>query len=169
LLTAGVIVLPGVGAIFPSDIPEDYGNQTGGVGVDERQRSVETRGNSDGNCRNTVTSGGDTTAPNRMTFELTAYIAMCSSGCTGITATGIDVRNTLYHDGKRVVATDPDVVPLGSVLRITFANGREIEAIAADTGGAIDGRDIDLLVGSRDKALRIGRQAVEVEIVSTGE
>jgi 3D (Asp-Asp-Asp) domain-containing protein len=104
-----------------------------------------------------------------MTFELTAYIAMCSSGCTGITATGIDVRNTLYHDGKRVVATDPDVVPLGSVLRITFANGREIEAIAADTGGAIDGRDIDLLVESRDKALRIGRQAVDVRIISEGD
>jgi 3D (Asp-Asp-Asp) domain-containing protein len=67
-----------------------------------------------------------------------------------------------------VVATDPDVVPLGSVLRITFANGREIEAVAADTGGAINGKDIDLLVGSRDKALRIGRQAVEVEVLREG-
>jgi 3D (Asp-Asp-Asp) domain-containing protein len=134
LLTAGVIVLPGVGAIFPSDMPE---------------------------------AAEPAPAPTR-TFELTAYIAMCSSGCTGITATGLDVRNTIYHAGKRVVATDPDVVPLGSVLRITFASGREIEAISADTGGAIDGRDIDLLVESRDKALRIGRQAVEVEVLREG-
>jgi 3D (Asp-Asp-Asp) domain-containing protein len=56
-------------------------------------------------------------------------------------------------------------VPLGSVMRIEFANGRTIEAVALDVGGAIDGHDLDLLVESRAQAFEIGRQDVEVEII----
>lgn len=100
------------------------------------------------------------------TFEASAYIAMCDTGCSGITATGLDVRSTIHHKGYRVVATDPEVIPMGTVVRITLSNGHTFEAIAADTGGAINGRDIDLLVTTVSEAMEFGRQRVEVEIVN---
>lgn len=97
-------------------------------------------------------------------FEATFYIAGCE-GCSGITATGIDVRNTIYHEGKRVIAVDPNVIPLGSSVRVRLSNGDNFEAVAGDTGGAIKGRRIDVLVASRDEAYRLGRMTAEIEII----
>lgn len=102
------------------------------------------------------------------TYEATAYVALCNSGCTGITATGVDVRNTIYSEGYRVIATDPDVISLGSIVRITLADGSSLEAIAADIGGAINGNDIDLLVATESDAWEFGRQAVEIEVIRRG-
>lgn len=102
------------------------------------------------------------------TYEATAYIALCDTGCTGKTATGVDVRNTIYSEGYRVIATDPDVIALGSIVRITLADGSNFEAIAADVGGAINGHDIDLLVASESEAWEFGRQAVEIEVIRYG-
>ncbi len=96
--------------------------------------------------------------------ELTAYTAYCDTGCTGITATGLDVSNTIMHEGLRIVAVDPNVIPLGSTVEFTLADGRRITAVAADTGGAIRGNRMDLLVWTRDRALDIGRQNVDVTI-----
>jgi 3D (Asp-Asp-Asp) domain-containing protein len=150
LLTAGVIVLPGVGAIFPSDIPEAGAPAPAPVEAEAPEPVSETY------------------EENTRDFVLTAYTADCP-GCSGITYAGLDVRDTIYTPaGLRVVAIDPDVIPIGSVVRIEFNDGRAIKAKASDIGGAIDGKDIDLLVGSRDKALRIGRQAVEVEVLREG-
>lgn len=98
------------------------------------------------------------------TFEATAYIALCDTGCTGITATGLDVRQHIVVDGRRVVAVDPEVIPLGSELTIRLADGSEIEAIAEDTGGAIKGRKIDVLMPNEAAAWDFGRQTVEVRI-----
>jgi 3D (Asp-Asp-Asp) domain-containing protein len=110
----------------------------------------------------------ETYEENTRDFVLTAYTADCA-GCSGITAAGVDVHNTITHEGKRIVASDNDVLPLWSTVRITFASGRTIEAIVLDRGGAIDNRELDLLVKTRDKALRIGRQAVDVRIISEGD
>lgn len=99
-------------------------------------------------------------------FEATFYTAFCPTGCTGITATGIDVRNTIYHAGKRIIAVDPEVIPLGSVVKVTLANGDSFEAVAGDTGGAIKGRRIDVLVATRDEAYRLGRMTAEIEIIN---
>ncbi|HET7616079.1 MAG TPA: 3D domain-containing protein [Bacillales bacterium] len=97
-------------------------------------------------------------------FTLTAYTAQCD-GCSGITATGIDVRHRTRYEGKAIIAVDPSVIALGATVEIRFADGRTVEAVAEDTGGAIDGREIDLLVGSRSEAMRIGRDSVEVTII----
>jgi 3D (Asp-Asp-Asp) domain-containing protein len=94
----------------------------------------------------------------------TAYTAFCDTGCTGVTATGLDVSNTIMHEGKRIIATDPKVIPLGTNVTLKLADGKQIEAVAADTGGAIDGHRIDLLVGSKSDAVNFGKQKVEVEI-----
>lgn len=96
------------------------------------------------------------------TFEATAYTADCASGCTGITATGVDVRNTTQHDGRTVVAVDPAVISLGTELVVELADGREIEAVAADTGGNIENNRVDILMSSRDEALEFGRQDVTI-------
>ncbi|WP_262384563.1 3D domain-containing protein [Paenibacillus terrae] len=97
-------------------------------------------------------------------YEATAYTAFCFEGCIGITATGLDVSRTVKHRGRRIVAVDPRVIPLGSRLTIRTADGRTFEAIAEDTGGAIKGCRIDVLVSSERKARKFGRQRVSVKI-----
>jgi 3D (Asp-Asp-Asp) domain-containing protein len=103
-----------------------------------------------------------------LTFEATAYIAMCQSGCTGVTATGIDVRQSHTYEGMRIIATDPAVVPLWSIVELRYADGSTERAIAADTGGAIDGNRIDLLVADEATAWTFGRQDVGLKIIEEG-
>ena len=102
--------------------------------------------------------------PKWMNFKATAYTSTCK-GCTGITYTGFDVRNTIYKDGQRIIAVDPDVIPLHSRVEIDTGN-RLIEAIALDIGGAIQGNKIDLLVETEDEAYRWGVRDVKVRVVN---
>lgn len=113
----------------------------------------------DGNVKDEDTSSGGWT-----TYEMTSYIAMCSSGCTGITADGTNVRNKIKHNGKRIIAADPSILPLGTTVKIKTST-REFIAVVKDTGGAIKGKTLDLLVKSREKALANGRQEVKVQIL----
>ena len=101
-------------------------------------------------------------------FEATAYTAFCDTGCIGVTKTGIDVSNTTHHNGLRVIATDPSVVPMWSIVELRFADGSTERAIAVDTGGAIKGRRIDYLIGNHHDALKFGRQQVSVKIIERG-
>lgn len=75
----------------------------------------------------------------------------------GITATGM---RAVYG----VVAVDPNVIPLGTKLYVTSADGSFVYgcAIAADTGGAIKGNRIDLFYNTRGEALQFGRRNVVV-------
>jgi 3D (Asp-Asp-Asp) domain-containing protein len=104
-------------------------------------------------------------APEWHTFEATAYVALCDTGCSGITKTGIDVRNTTTHEGKRIIAVDPSVIPLDTTVDIRLADGITFEATAQDTGGAIRGNRLDLLVSTEDKAWQFGRQTVQLRIM----
>ncbi|WP_445324094.1 3D domain-containing protein [Paenibacillus sp. FSL M7-1455] len=109
------------------------------------------------------------TAQEWRTFEATAYVALCDTGCIGVTFTGIDVSHTVNYHGRRIVAVDQSVIPLGTELTIRLADGSEIEAIAMDTGGAIKGRKIDVLMPSEEAAWDFGRQAVKVKISKAGK
>jgi 3D (Asp-Asp-Asp) domain-containing protein len=103
--------------------------------------------------------------PGWTTFEATAYVADCD-GCSGITKTGYDVRNTVYTpEGLRVIAVDPAVIPLGSTVEIKLADGRTFKAKAIDVGGAINNYEIDILVDSYDKAIQFGRQEVGLRVL----
>jgi len=104
----------------------------------------------------------------QLNVEATAYTAFCDTGCAGVTATGIDVSQSIYHEGKRVIAVDPAVIPLGSEV-IVKAGEQEFEAVAEDTGGDIRGNRVDILVNSVDEALEFGRQSVNIEIINEGE
>lgn len=95
--------------------------------------------------------------------ETTYYVSTCE-GCIGITAAGYDVRDTIYAEGYRVVAVDPWVIPLGSILYVETPYD-SYYAIAADTGGAINGSRIDVLVGSYYEAIQKGRVQSTVTVV----
>ena len=63
--------------------------------------------------------------------------------------------------GYGVVAVDPRVIPLKSLV---YVEGYGF-AIAADTGGAIKGKRIDLCYPSRAMAKRFGRRNVRVHLL----
>lgn len=63
-----------------------------------------------------------------------------------------------------MIAVDPDVIPLGSIVSVRLADGYEFAAIAMDTGGNIDGARIDVLVADDRRARQFGRQAVQIRI-----
>lgn len=110
-----------------------------------------------------------TTQVNTQSYEATAYIALCDTGCSGVTYTGHDARQSIYTtEGHRVIAVDPSVIPLYSIVVITQADGTTFTAQALDIGSAINGHDIDLLVASESEAWQFGRQSVEVEYIQKG-
>ncbi|MBN8210393.1 peptidoglycan-binding protein [Bacillus sp. NTK071] len=96
-------------------------------------------------------------AGKELTVESTAYTADCD-GCSGVTKMGIDLKT--YPDAK-VIAVDPDVIPLGSLVEV---EGYGV-AIAADIGGAIDGDRIDVFVSDHDDAMNWGRKDVSIKVI----
>lgn len=86
-------------------------------------------------------------------MEASAYLPYDGGGA-GYTALGIPAR-------YGVVAVDPDIIPLGTRVYIPGYG----EAIAADTGGAINGYMIDLCMEDYTQAIAFGRRGVEVYIL----
>lgn len=78
----------------------------------------------------------------------------CGRSANGLTANGTKA-------GYGVVAVDPRVIPLGTRL---FIEGYGY-AVAADTGGAIDGNDIDLGYLTVSECLQWGRRKVKVYVL----
>ena len=92
-------------------------------------------------------------ASRAIVMEASAYLAGDGDGA-GITATGLPAV-------RGIAAVDPDVIPLGTRLFIPGYG----EAIAADTGGAIVGNKIDLVMDSYGEAMDFGRQDVTVYVL----
>ena len=99
-------------------------------------------------------------------METTHYTADCY-GCSGITAAGYDVRGSVYAEGYRVVAVDPWLIPLGTILYVETPY-ESFYAIAGDVGGVINGNIIDVLVGTQWEALNKGRVYSTVTVVDWG-
>src|SRR5699024_7881612 len=93
----------------------------------------------------------------KVTVESTAYTANCD-GCSGVTATGVDLNK---DPNAKVIAVDPSVIPLGSKVHVPGYG----TAIAADTGGAINGNRIDVHVSSDGEAMNWGRRSVTVTVL----
>jgi 3D (Asp-Asp-Asp) domain-containing protein len=101
-----------------------------------------------------------------MDFTMTHYIADCE-GCIGITKEGVDVSDTIYFEGRRVIAVDPRYIPLGSIVEID--DGEQVfKATAVDTGGRIKGRKIDLLVNTKAEAKKLGVKDIKVKFIRKG-
>ncbi|PRT31676.1 enterotoxin [Bacillus wiedmannii] len=101
-------------------------------------------------------------AKRELTVVATAYTADPSeNGTYGervLTAMGHDLT---ANPNMRIIAVDPKVIPLGSKVWVEGYG----EAIAGDTGSAIKGNRIDVLMGSKSKAINWGRQTVKVKIL----
>ncbi len=105
---------------------------------------------------------------------ITAYNPECI-GCIGITASGYDVRNTIYYEDNeygllRIIAFDKSI-PFGSVIKIS---GKDINvsAIVLDRGSAIGYNKLsqaDLLFENLEECIFFGRKYdIKFEILRLG-
>jgi rare lipoprotein A len=90
-------------------------------------------------------------------MEATAYCV------EGETASGTQTR-------RGVVAADPAVLPLGSVIRIGGLRGSNNgQYRVEDTGRTVKGHSIDIFVEDCATAKRFGRQQARVRILERGK
>jgi 3D (Asp-Asp-Asp) domain-containing protein len=93
-----------------------------------------------------------------MKVVATAYTASCE-GCSGTTANGTNLKEIPY---AKVVAVDPNVIPMGSVVHVPGYG----YAVAADKGGGIDGNEIDVFMKNNSDAVNWGRKTVNITIIN---
>jgi 3D (Asp-Asp-Asp) domain-containing protein len=91
----------------------------------------------------------------KVNFEATAY------ALRGITASGVYVR-------RGVIAADPRVIPLGSIVQITTPGYSGIYTVQ-DTGGKIKGKIVDLWMGSSREARIFGRRQIKLQVLRWGK
>lgn len=90
------------------------------------------------------------------TIRATAY-TQTDPGCTGITATGTNVR-------RGTVAVDPRYIPYGTRMFIVTATGSYVYgvAVAEDCGGDIKGDRMDLYFPTYEECREFGRRVCTV-------
>lgn len=92
------------------------------------------------------------------TYEMSAYTLAGGDG-DGVTSIGV------APTAGRTIAVDPNVIPYGSLVYVENYGWR----IAEDTGGAINGRKLDLFVDTYTEAINIGRRKVKALVILKGE
>ncbi len=91
----------------------------------------------------------------QLRFIATAY-------CKGtITRSGLPVRSG-------IAASDPALLPLGSIIRVDAAGPYNGLYTILDTGPAIQGRMIDVYMWSCYEALAFGRRPIDITILRLG-
>ena len=92
----------------------------------------------------------------RMPFLATAY-------CKGDTTTsGVGVRTG-------IAAADPEILPVGSVVRVETPNPRYSGVwTVMDTGPSVRGRSVDLYLWNCKEALAFGRKKVRLTVLRLG-
>lgn len=96
-----------------------------------------------------------TTSGYEVTVSATAY-SYAEAGLSNYTADGTNLVSDPY-----VIAVDPSVIPLGSLVEIP---GYGVFR-AADTGGAIVGNRIDVHFSSVAEALNFGRRTLTIRVL----
>ena len=104
---------------------------------------------------------------------ITAYGPDCK-GCSGITASGVNVRNTIYYHDKeygkiRIVAADK-TIPFGTIVRLNYAN-KSLIAIVLDRGSAIGFKKnalFDLLYKNEKESNKFGKKLATIEVLRSG-
>jgi 3D (Asp-Asp-Asp) domain-containing protein len=95
-------------------------------------------------------------------MRVTAYSPderSCGASADGITASGYSV----YTNGGALVAADPKVLPLGSIVRVPGYDGGSCVPVL-DVGGAIKGARLDVLFPTHEEAMAWGVRDLEVEV-----
>ena len=127
----------------------------------EEQKRIETEKAKQAEKAKQVQSTGGT---NLGTFNVSFYTARCT-GCTGTTATGVNVSNTTMYQGYGVVASDWNVLPPYSIIEVEGYG----QFIVLDKGGAIKNRKLDILVATKEQAYKNGRQNLNVKVIRWGK
>ena len=115
-----------------------------------------------------VSTSSSSVSSNRTlgTFKVTSYAIGDGMTPSTVTANGTNVANTIYSpEGYRIIAVDTNVIPMNTVVRVNM-NGNSFLAKSSDTGSAIVGNKIDLLVNSPSEAINNGVQEATIEIVN---
>lgn len=129
------------------------------IEVEKNESKEVSHDNRNANHSNSSNNSQDTSTE---TYEITYYSAYCPT-CGewgGITATGYDISNTITYEGMGIIAVDPSMIPLRSIVEVDGT-----AYIALDTGGAIKGRRIDILVESTERAYQLGRHNAQVKVL----
>jgi 3D (Asp-Asp-Asp) domain-containing protein len=100
-------------------------------------------------------TGGWKTIKNVSAIAYTPY----DPGSGNLTAIGWNIKSSK----KKVVAVDPRVIPLRSTVKVYYKGKLKGTNTAADTGGAIKGKKMDILYYSRSEAFNWGRRTVTVK------
>jgi 3D (Asp-Asp-Asp) domain-containing protein len=90
------------------------------------------------------------------TYRATAYAQ------SGATASG-----QITH--RHVVAADPDILPLGSRIKIRRAGKYSGEYVVADTGAKIQGRRLDIYMPSEAACKKFGTKLVRIKVIQLGD
>jgi 3D (Asp-Asp-Asp) domain-containing protein len=91
-----------------------------------------------------------------MQMSATAYCV------TGRTRSGTPVR-------RGIVAADPDVLPVGSILSVEAPDERLSGLYSVlDTGPAVQGHEIDIFIRDCREAREFGRQPVRIRVLRLG-
>jgi 3D (Asp-Asp-Asp) domain-containing protein len=107
-------------------------------------------------------AGGLTSAPDSLAAPVTAPVRYVATAycLKGRTASGRQVT-------KGLIAADPSVLPLGTRVLLE-AGSYSGEYLVADTGGAVRGKRIDIWTPTGHEAMRFGRRAVKLTVLSYG-
>lgn len=114
-----------------------------------------------GVSRNNGNKGSSAPAPSggrEFYVEATAYTPYCA-GCSGISAAGINLR---ANPNLKLIAADPRVIPMGTKVWVEGYG----HAVVGDTGGAIKGNRIDVLMQTKSQAYSWGRKKVKIKILN---
>ena len=79
-----------------------------------------------------------------------------------LTASGLTVH-------RHVVAADPDILPIGSRIKIKHAGRYSGEYVVADTGDKIQGRKLDIYMPSAKVCMKFGSKPVRVRVIELGD
>ncbi len=107
----------------------------------------------------------DFTSAKQLLVEATAYTNNAEDTVTFdgrvLTRSGYDVTDTILFEGMRIIAVDPAIIPLGTRVYIEGIG----MAIALDTGSAIKGHKIDLLMDTKEEAVSFGRKPMTIWVI----
>ncbi len=145
------LIHPGLNLLIYKDIKTTKTAITEESVIPESQESTESTSTASAPSTNTAAS-------KELIMEATAYTASCD-GCSGITATGINLKE---NPNAKIISVDPTIIPLGSKVYVEGFG----EAIAGDTGGAIKGNKIDVFIPSQQDAINFGVKQLKVTILN---
>ncbi|WP_164670611.1 G5 and 3D domain-containing protein [Virgibacillus doumboii] len=133
--------------LIDKTVKQESENRVVAIGTKEEERNLVT-----------LSSGGNDGNGKVYSMTVTAYSADCT-GCSGYTATGINLN---ANPNAKVVSVDPSVIPLGTKVWVEGYG----TAVAADTGGGVNGHHVDIHLPTRADALAYGtRTNVKVKIL----